>query len=117
MCRDLLKPLADVTNYLEGDKYSTSSAVVPFIISIEEHLSTTSDNKFSTARKQLLEEFRKCFTAVINPSVENFNPTLLICTMLNPEKSAELSQELFDPSDYSQAPAMQAAASSDVPNL
>jgi molybdopterin-guanine dinucleotide biosynthesis protein A len=68
MCRDLLKPLADATNYLQGDKYSTSSAVVPFIISIEEHLSTTSDNKFSSARKHLLEEFCKRFASVINPT-------------------------------------------------
>lgn len=46
ICRGPLKPLADATKYLKGDKYSTSSAVIPFIISIEEHLSDMSVNQF-----------------------------------------------------------------------
>jgi hypothetical protein len=38
ICRHLLKPLTDVTNELEGNKYSTLSAANPFIICIKECL-------------------------------------------------------------------------------
>lgn len=44
----------------------------------------------------MLQEFRKRFETIINLTVDNFKPTLLVCTTLNPEKSAELSPELFD---------------------
>ena len=36
-----LKPLAMATTYLEGDKYPTAARVIPSILSLEEHFTTT----------------------------------------------------------------------------
>ncbi len=38
LCRDLLKPFADMTTLLEGQKYPTSPGVIPALLTLKEHL-------------------------------------------------------------------------------
>lgn len=98
LCRDLLRPLATATTYLEGDKYSTSSGLIPALLTISEHLSDP-DKKFSSFKnvcKDMKEELGRRFDKYLDPSKEDFDPTFLICTMFNPEKTTELNEQLFE---------------------
>jgi hypothetical protein len=46
--------------------------------------------------RSLHKEIDRRFANILDPSNDSFNPTLLICSMLNPDKSAELSADLFE---------------------
>ncbi len=98
LCRDLLKPIAEMTTYLEGQYYSTCSLVIPALLPIREHLQDTDHvyQRFGNLTRLLLREIDRRFSRIFLPADPNFNPTLLICTMLNPAKSEELSIALYN---------------------
>ncbi len=57
------------------------------------------ENRFPDLRRTrmaLTGELNRRFAMAIDLRRADFDPTLLICCMLSPEKSAELMQELFD---------------------
>lgn len=98
-CRDFLKPIAIASTFLEGQNYSTVSGIIPCLLSVQEHLINMQQEpkfkKFKTAAKQLQDEFNRRFGFIIDPNSDNFDQTYLVSTMLHPEKSAELYEELF----------------------
>jgi hypothetical protein len=92
-----LKPLATATTYLEGD-YPTAAAVIPEILSLQEHFVNAKETDASLRRisDQVLAELQTRFKTIMNVTDDDFDMTCLMCTMLNPSKTLELPGELFD---------------------
>ncbi|KAI9553646.1 hypothetical protein GHT06_021571 [Daphnia sinensis] len=97
LCRDFLRPMAIATTFLEGHKYSTSPSVVPFLLTISEHLQDSEKKfgRFKNVCENLLGELKSRFSLIMDPYSRNFDSTFLICTMLSPLKTTELDDELF----------------------
>lgn len=85
------------TTYLEGD-YPTAAAVIPEILSLQEHFFNAKETDASLRRisDQVLAELQTRFKTIMNVTDDDFDMTCLMCTMLNPSKTLELPGELFD---------------------
>jgi hypothetical protein len=94
-----LKPLAMATTYLEGDVYPTAASVIPSILSLEEHFQTTKEKDRDGSMRRLSEvgltEMKKRFGSFMDVKHEEFDQIYLICSLLHPSKSLELTGELF----------------------
>ncbi|KZR96972.1 Uncharacterized protein APZ42_008390, partial [Daphnia magna] len=97
LCRDFLRPMAIATTFLKGHKYSTSPSVVPFLLTISEHLQDSEKKfgRFKNVCENLLGELKSRFSLIMDPYSRNFDSTFLICTMLSPLKTTKLDDELF----------------------
>ncbi|EFX61156.1 hypothetical protein DAPPUDRAFT_340542, partial [Daphnia pulex] len=86
------------TTYLEGDNYPTAACVIPSILSLEEHFTTTKEKEPMLKRlcDLSLVEMKKRFENVMDVTHPQFDQTYLMCSMLHPSKSLELNGELFE---------------------
>lgn len=78
----VLEPLASSTTFLEGDKYATSSSVIPFLLTIIEHLRDP-EKKFACFKgecNKLISELKRRFEYILKPNIENFDCTYLVAT-------------------------------------
>ncbi len=91
-----LKPLAMATTYLEGDKYPTAACVIPSILSLQEHFTTTKEK--GPMLKSLCDlglfEMKKKFEHFMDVTHPQFDQTYLMCSLLHQSKSLELNGEL-----------------------
>ena len=91
--------LFKATSYRDnlGD-YPTAAAVIPQILSPQEHFVNAKETNASIRRisDQVLAELQTRFKTIMNVTDDDFDMTCFMCTMLNPSKTLELPGELFD---------------------
>ena len=97
-----LKPFAFAVTALEADrKYSSCSAVVPVLLTVQDHLADNikEGGKFHVWQKEarlLLQGMDRRFGHIFYVENEKFDVTFLACPMLDPERSNELEPTLFE---------------------
>lgn len=94
----LMSPLAAATTFLEGDQYPTAASVIPSILSLQDHFHEmkTKEPSLVGICNQFQVEITKRFNYFLDVKDDNFDQTLLMCCMLNPQRSLELSSELYN---------------------
>lgn len=92
----LMKPLAIATTFLEGDKYPTAAAVIPSILSLQDHfVAMKKDPLLAQMCELFLSEINHRFSYFMDVKDPDFDQTFLMCTMLHPQRTTDLHQELF----------------------
>jgi len=92
----LMKPLAIATTFLEGDKYPTAAAVIPSILSLQDHFVEMKKDPLLVPMCDLfLSEINHRFNYFMDVKDPNFDQTFLMCTMLHPQRTTDLHEELF----------------------
>ncbi|KAK4027519.1 hypothetical protein OUZ56_016565 [Daphnia magna] len=86
------------TTYLEGDKYPSAACVIPSILSLQEHFTTTKEKELMLKRLYDLGlfEMKKKFEHFMDVTHPQFDQTYLMCCILHPSKTLELNGELFE---------------------
>ncbi|KZS10501.1 Uncharacterized protein APZ42_025025 [Daphnia magna] len=94
-----LKLLAMTTTYLEGNLYPTTASVIPSILSLKEHFQITKEKDRDASMRRLCEvgitEMKKRFGSFMDVKHDKFHQINLICSLLHPSKTLELTGELF----------------------
>lgn len=84
--KDLLSPFAKIVKDLEGDRYTTLSGVLPALVDVITKLDDGANiGLIRSVKIELKKELENKFSKFWNPKSNDFSPTHLLATFLDPE--------------------------------
>ena len=94
---DFLEPFAEYTTLCCGKSYTTLSAVVPVILELNCHLHEMQKRPGMCAVAKVLQnEMHRHFDRYIDPSTDSFDGLHIVATLLDPEYTYDLSDDLVE---------------------
>ena len=94
---DFLEPFAEYTTLCCGESYTTLSAVVPVILELNCHLHEMQKRPGMCAVAKVLQnEMHRRFDRYIDPSTDSFDGLHIMATLLDPEYTYVLSDDLVE---------------------
>ena len=92
--RDILSPFAIYTSLISGEDFTTVSCVVPILMELKMHLEEMKKKPgLSTAAALLQAELHNRFNKFISPDDDEFDPTFIISTLLDPRYKLVLCEK------------------------
>ncbi|MCP4474143.1 MAG: hypothetical protein GY821_06160 [Gammaproteobacteria bacterium] len=99
--RDLLKPIFQLVTILEADNVSTASSLIPLLLGLESFLMKWKTESrfelFNSVCTNLWNGIDSRCSKFLHPDDTEFDPTFLICSMLDPTQSNFLTENTCSP--------------------